>query len=80
MDRDRGSSDLLEEKRRAGLFDSARVPRPEKLMCVILTAALETSTQTSQCLKIDSGAFSMYRAVVRMMKDAAFWAASTDWE
>ena len=45
MDRDRGSSDLSEEKRRAGLFNSARfffliqfinsarVSRPEKFMC-----------------------------------------------
>ena len=32
----------------------------------------------SQNLRIESGALSMYRAAVRMMKEAEFCAASTD--
>ena len=66
-----------EEKR---VYLNQRVPGPDSCGMVILTTAPETSTHTSQCLEIDSGAFSRYRAVVRMMKEAEVCAASTDWE
>ena len=66
------------EKKRVYL--NQHVPGPDECGMGMLKAALDASTHTSQCLKIDSGAFSRYRAVVRMMKEAEFCAASTDWE
>ena len=71
---------MAESRKEKRVYLNQHVLGPDKCGMGMLTAALETSTHTSQCLKIDSGAFSRYRAVVRMMKEAEFWAARTDWE